>query len=92
MNLMSRLSADGRARRRLREARAEIRRADRAVRRRQRAASPGYGEVSRPWFLLTMAVALVVLFFDLRPVLAGLGDWVQLTSLVFHNVQEFANV
>ncbi|WP_208508400.1 hypothetical protein [Variovorax paradoxus] len=92
MNLMSRLSADGRARKRLREARAEIRRAERAVRRRQRVASPGYGEIRRPWFLLTMAAAVVVLFFDLRPVLAVLGEWVQLTSFVFFNLQEIANV
>lgn len=78
MNLMSRLSADGRHRRRLREARAEIRRVERAVRMRQRAPEPGYDELRDPLFLATMAIAIFVLIFDLHDRTSVLVDWVQL--------------
>lgn len=51
---------------RLRCARVAVRRAARSAERRQRAASPGYDELSDPVFLVVMALAIVVLFIDLR--------------------------
>lgn len=82
MNLMSRLSSDARHRRRMRAARAEIRRAERAIEKRQRAAQPGYDELSDPFFLGVMALAVVVLVFDLGADSSVLGDWLQTLSRI----------
>ncbi|WP_454908410.1 hypothetical protein [Variovorax gossypii] len=65
MNLMSRLFAESRSRQRLRAARAEIRRAERAMRKRQRPANDGYDELRDPLFLIVMVAAVVVLCLDL---------------------------
>jgi hypothetical protein len=87
MNLMSRLSADGRARKRLREARAEIRRAERSIRKRNRPANPGYDELRCPYFIGVMVLALVVLFFDLRADSSALVGWAQVLPSLSPSVE-----
>lgn len=82
MNLMSRLSSDARHRRRLRAARAEIRRAQRAIEKRQRAANPGYDELSCPFFVGVMVLAVVVLAFDLGADSSVLSEWFQALSRI----------
>jgi hypothetical protein len=70
MNLMSRLFADARSARRLRAARAEIRRTERALARRFRQDNPGYDELSDPLFIAIMVLAALVIVLDVR----GAGD------------------
>lgn len=70
MNLMSRLTADVRHARRLRDARAQIRRAERAEAAKRNAQRrlprPGYDELSDPVFMCTMVVAVFVIVLDIR--------------------------
>lgn len=66
MNLMSRLFADARSARRLRAARAEIRRTDRALAKRFSQDNPGYDELSDPLFIVIMALAVLVIVLDVR--------------------------
>lgn len=66
MNLMTRLFADARSARRLRAARAEIRRTDRAVAKRFRQDNPGYDELSDPLFIVIMVLAALVIVLDVR--------------------------
>lgn len=65
MNLMTRLSSDARHARRLRAARAEIRRVERTIARRRSAPNPGYDELRDPLFVSVMTLAVVVLIADL---------------------------
>jgi len=66
MNLMSRLFADTRQERRLRQARAEIRRVERELAKRRRIAEPGYDDLNDPVFFAVMLAAVIVLVVDVR--------------------------
>lgn len=70
MNLMSRLFADARSARRLRAARALIRQTDRALAKRLRRDNPGYDDLSDPFFIVIMVLAVIVIVLDVR----GAGD------------------
>lgn len=63
MNLMSRLTADGRRAHQLRQARAAHRR---AVAKRQRFSDPGYDELSNPRFVALLLLAVAVIVLDIR--------------------------
>lgn len=69
--LLSRLFADPRRARRLRQARAEIRRTVRVTAERQRLRDPGYDELMDPKFITVMLLSVIVLVLDVR----GLVDW-----------------
>lgn len=66
MKLLERLGARLRHRRRLRAARRDIRRTQRSIEARQRAANPGYDELRCPIFIGTMLLAVAVLVLDIR--------------------------
>ncbi len=66
MTLLSRLLADTREARRLRQARAAIRRAEHALAERQRIVEPGYDDLNNPVFFAVMLVAVIVLVADIR--------------------------
>lgn len=51
--------------RRMRQSRAAVRRADRAIARRSRLSEPGYRELGNPVFIAVMALAMLVLMADL---------------------------
>ncbi|MGE0333198.1 MAG: hypothetical protein AB7P37_21165 [Ramlibacter sp.] len=51
--------------RRMRQSRAAVRRAERAISRRARLSGPGYDELRHPVFVAVMALAMLVLMADL---------------------------
>lgn len=81
MNLMSRLSSDARRARRLRQARAAIRRTERAIAARK-LSDPGYDEISNPVFVTVMLSAVAVMVLDIRGVIDTAAPFEWLRSIV----------
>lgn len=82
MNLMTRLTSDARRARRLRQARAAIRRADRAIAKRTHPSDPGYDEISNPVFVTVMLSAVTVMVLDIRGVIDSAVPFEWLRSIV----------